>query len=225
VPLPEAVSLDRMDRTDWDTRYRERTTLRDPNRFVVSTLKGSTPGTALDLACGAGRNAVWLAEQGWSVTGVDWSAEALERAAGTASEHGVEVRWVQADLADWEPDGEYDLVVIVYLQIPEAERHRVWRRAAGAVALGGRLLVIGHDARNLEEGHAGPSHPSVLYTATEVAGVVGDALVVERSGTVVRPVEADGVTHHAIDNLVLARRPGGAPEEGAPACPLLPSSP
>jgi 2-polyprenyl-3-methyl-5-hydroxy-6-metoxy-1,4-benzoquinol methylase len=197
-----------MDHRDWDERHRveDRFSTREPNRFVVGTVKGFEPGTALVLAAGQGRNAIWLAEQGWRVTAVDFSAVALEKAAAAAAEAGVDLTTEQADLLEWEPEATFDLVTLVYLQVPVAERHRVWRTAAAAVADGGHLLVVGHDSRNLEEGYGGPTHAAVLYTASEAAGVVGEHLEVERAETVVRPVELEDGVRYAIDNLVLARR-------------------
>ncbi len=197
-----------MDHRDWDDRHRseDRFSDREPNRFVVATVKPLAPGTAADLAAGQGRNSVWLAGRGWEVTAVDFSGVALEKAAARAAEAGVGLTVEQADLLAWEPSRTYDLVMAVYLQLPAPDRHRVWRTAAAAVAPDGHLLLVGHDSRNLEEGYGGPSHPAVLYTASEAAGVVGETLRVERAETVVRPVEVDDGVRYAIDNLVLARR-------------------
>ncbi|MBU1228017.1 MAG: class I SAM-dependent methyltransferase [Actinobacteria bacterium] len=197
-----------MESTDWDARHRDtdRFSDREPNRFVVDVVKRLKPGTALDLASGQGRNAVWLAEQGWQVTAIDYSAVAVEKAAAFSAQLGLEITFRQADLLEWQPDDRYDLVMIVYLQVPLPDRHEVWRKAARAVADGGHLLLVGHDLRNLEEGYGGPSHPSVLYTASEAAGVAGEALRIERSETVLRPVETGEGARFAIDNLVLARR-------------------
>ena len=198
-----------MRRTDWDERHRndDRFSDREPNRFLVGAVKHLEPGEALVLAAGQGRNAIWLAGQGWSVTAVDYSAVALDRAAEFAAAQDAEVAFLQADLFDWEPDRSYDLVTLVYFQVPSPLRHDVWRKAAAAVGSGGVLLVVGHDSRNLEEGYGGPSRGDVLYTASEAARVLGEALEVERSETVVRPVEVEDGTRYAIDNLVVARRP------------------
>jgi 2-polyprenyl-3-methyl-5-hydroxy-6-metoxy-1,4-benzoquinol methylase len=198
-----------MDRRDWDERYRQKEPLftAEPSRFLVGGVKGLEPGTALDLASGQGRNAVWLAEQGWKVTGVDWSDVAAERARLLAAERGVDVEWVVADLMEWESPGPtFDLVTVVYLQLPIAEREAIWRKAAATVGPGGRLVIVGHDSRNLEEGWGGPSHPSVLYRASEVSTVVGEALEIMRAETVVRPVDTEDGTRYAIDNLVVAER-------------------
>ena len=108
------------------------------------------PGRALDLGCGEGADAIWLAERGWQTTGVDIAGTALQRAARAASERGLDpdlVRWLQADLAAWTPDGQYDLISASFMQSPlDFPRAEVLRRAAGAVAAGGHLLVVAHAA-------------------------------------------------------------------------------
>ena len=161
------------------------------------------PGRALDLACGEGRNAVWLAERGWEVTGVDFAAVGLDKARGLAIARGVESTWVEADLLDYAPPPEaFDLVVILYLQLPAEERSRVLRSAAPAVAPGGTLVVVAHDRSNLDHGHGGPQDPGVLATPEEVAADL-DGLEVERADVVERR-DGDLV---ALDLLVRAHRP------------------
>ena len=200
-----------MDRHAWDERYREKELLwtAEPNRFVVEVASGLPPGTALDLAGGEGRNAVWLAEQGWRVTVLDWSKVALEKGRTLADARGVaaEVAFMEADLVDWEPaQASADLVLVVYLQIPSPHRERVWRNAAAAVCDGGRLVVIGHDSSNLTDGYGGPQDRAVLYAAEEVAAVVGEHLAVERSERVERPVETEDGMRVALDNVTVGVR-------------------
>ena len=93
---------------DWDRRYEaaELVWTAQPNRFLVEEVAELWPGTALDLACGEGRHAVWLAELGWRATGVDWSAVAIEKGRQLAAARGVSVDWAVADLNDWQPAGE-----------------------------------------------------------------------------------------------------------------------
>jgi len=166
-----------------------------------------TPGRALDLACGAGRNAVWLAEQGWRVTAVDFSEVGLTIARELARTRGVEVEWVEADVVAWVPAARsYDLVCVLYLQLPPPARSAVLRHAADAVAPGGTLLVLGHDLSNLTEGWGGPPQADVLFTPDDiVAGIA--PLQVDKAQRVRRPVEESGVLHEAIDALVRAHRP------------------
>ena len=178
-----------------------------PNRFLVSEISGLAPGAALDLACGAGRNAVWLAERGWRVTGVDFSGVALGIARDLAASHGVEVEWVESDVIGWAPPARaFDLVCVLYLQLPAPERRAVLRHAVDALRPGGTLLVVGHDLLNMTEGWGGPTQPDVLFTPDDIAAEVGD-LQVEKAERVRRPVEDGGVRREAIDALVRARRP------------------
>ncbi|WP_246115504.1 class I SAM-dependent methyltransferase [Trebonia kvetii] len=109
-----------------------------PNRFVTAEVTALAAGRAIDLGTGEGRNAIWLAERGWQVTAVDFSAAGLARASRLAAERGVSVDWVQADLLDYKPaPGGYDLVLIAYIHLPSASLARVFRTAAAAVAPGG----------------------------------------------------------------------------------------
>jgi SAM-dependent methyltransferase len=167
---------------------------------------GLRPGAALDLACGAGRNAVWLAERGWRVTAVDFSEVALRMARSLAAERRVAVDWIEADVALWLPPARaYDLVCVFYLQLPAAERRIALARAAEAVRAGGTLLVVGHDLLNLTEGWGGPTQADVLFTPDDVVADIGGGLAIERAERVRRPVADPAATREAIDALVRAR--------------------
>ncbi len=199
-----------MDADDWDTRYTGSDLLwgAGPNRFLVEQAEalGWTPGRALDLACGEGRNAIWLAGQGWEVEGVDFSGVAVERARALAAERGVEATFTVADVVAHQPPAEaFDLVLVFYLQLPEELRRTVLSRAAAALAPGGTLLYVAHDRANLDGGHGGPRDPAVLATAEEVAGEL-DGLDVATARVVERPVETPGGPVTALDSLVLAVR-------------------
>src|SRR5258708_33421468 len=114
------TKMDIVEREDWNVKHGEAGPLFgvEPNRFLVAEAADLPPGRALDLACGAGRNAVWLAERGWTVTGADFSDEALANARALADERGVDVEWAQADLRDWvPPPREVELGPILYLQL------------------------------------------------------------------------------------------------------------
>ena len=177
-----------------------------PSRFLVAEVADLRPGTALDLACGAGRNAVWLAEQGWRVTAVDFSGVALRMARSLAAERRVEVEWIEADAVAWTPPARaYDLVCVFYLQLPARERRTALAHAAGAVRPGGTLLVVGHDLLNLTEGWGGPTQPDVLFTPDDVVAEIGD-LRIEKALRVRRTVEEPGASREAIDALVRATR-------------------
>jgi SAM-dependent methyltransferase len=176
------------------------------SRFLVTEVADLRPGTALDLACGAGRNAVWLAERGWRVTAVDFSGVALGMARGLGAELRVEADWIEADVVSWTPPSRaYDLVCVLYLQLPAIERRTVLARAAEALGAGGTLLIVGHDLLNLTEGWGGPTQPDVLFTPDDVVAEIGD-LRVEKAQRVRRIVEEPGASRAAIDALVRARR-------------------
>jgi SAM-dependent methyltransferase len=200
-----------LDRNDWNARYASTELVwgTDPNRFVAAELEGTArPGRALDLACGEGRNSIWLAARGWRVTGVDFSDVAIERARQIASSRGVDVEWLVADLASWQPDqGAYDLVLIAYLQLPTDALRRVVTHAAAALAPGGELLMIGHARDNLAGGYGGPKDPAVLWTPAETAEMLRAAgLRIERCEHVDRPVASPEGPRVAIDVLARARR-------------------
>jgi len=195
-------------REDWNARYAQKELLwtAQPNRLFAAEVEGIEPGRALDVACGEGRNAVWLAELGWQVTGIDFSDVALGKAAELARARGVEVEWVAADVLVHEPaPGAFDLVAVLYLQLPHDELARALRRAARAVAPGGALIVLGHDTRNLTDGYGGPRDPSVLFTPADVVASLDD-LVVERAETVERTVTLDDGEAVALDVFVRAAR-------------------
>ena len=207
-----------MDADDWNRRYESAGLVwsAEPNRFLVEEVAELAPGRALDLACGEGRNAVWLARRGWDVIGVDFSSVALATARSMADGYGVAVRFVLADLTAYLPDeAAFDLVIVMYLHVPAAERDAVLARAAAAVAPGGVALVVGHADTNATRGFGGPSDPRVLYGPDEVAAALG-GLRVERAERVRRPVATAGGPRFAIDALVRARRTSAGGPQTAP---------
>ncbi|HET9092314.1 MAG TPA: class I SAM-dependent methyltransferase [Acidimicrobiales bacterium] len=199
-----------MDATQWDSRYATADLVwsAEPNRFLTAEVAGLAPGRALDVACGEGRNAIWLATAGWTATGVDFSAVALDKARRLAASRGVEVEWVLSDVVAYFDDPhEFDLVAVFYLQLPPPARRAVLSGAARAVAPGGRLLVVAHDSSNLERGYGGPQEPSVLYRPEDVVADLADALEIEKAEVVERPVSTDEGERVALDLLVRAVRP------------------
>jgi SAM-dependent methyltransferase len=199
-----------MDSEAWDRRYagRELIWTSHANRFLVDETKALEPGRALDIACGEGRNAIWLAERGWRVTGVDFSKVGLEKARTLADERGVHARWIAADLVDYEPEPEaFELVLAFYLQVAAGQRRLILRSVVEGLAPAGVLLVVAHDSSNLEHGHGGPQDPAVLYTPSDVAADLdGTGLKIERAETVKRPVQTADGEQVALDALVRARR-------------------
>lgn len=195
----------------WDRRYagEELVWTAEANRFLVQEVAGLVPGKALDLAAGEGRNAVWLAQQGWTVDAVDFSSVGLEKARALARARQVENRLAVtvADLREFTPPPEhYDLVVMVYVQMAFADLGPAIARAARAVAPGGRFVLIAHDASNLAHGFGGPQKAEMLYNAQQVVEALGSELTPEHAGQVWRRVETGSGTRLAIDCLVRAIR-------------------
>ncbi|HEY1520637.1 MAG TPA: class I SAM-dependent methyltransferase [Solirubrobacteraceae bacterium] len=198
----------------WDQRYAgtELVWTSEPNRFLVERAAGLAPGRALDLACGEGRNALWLAERGWRVTGVDFSKVGIDKARELADARGVQAEWVVADLLDYTPEPALcELVIVFYLQVTGSERTSIVRRAASALAPGGTFLLVAHDSANIEHGYGGPQRPAVLYTAQDVVGdLEGTGLEIDEAVRAERPVQTDRGPRVALDALVrasLADRP------------------
>jgi SAM-dependent methyltransferase len=188
-----------MDAEAWDERYAAADLVwsATPNRFVAAELAGLRPGRALDLACGEGRNALWLAERGWQVTAVDFSRAGLDKGRALQERHPrsreLRVDWVHADALTFEGGpGSYDLVLLAYLQLTFDERYTAVRRAFNALRVGGTFFLVAHDSTNLTEGTGGPTDPSVLFTAEDVlADLDGERFHVERAERVARAVPAD----------------------------------
>jgi len=198
-----------VDSRDWDRRWTDKLLHAhgEPSSVVLDALDGLTPGRALDLGCGNGRHAMWLAERGWRVTAVDFSSEALRQARERAAATGIDVEWVQADLAAYKPQRQaFDLVLVAYLHVPGRERATIHANAAAAIVLGGTLLLVGHDLTNIGTGAPGPTNPSLLYTPADIVAELPD-LEIERAEQVRRPTKLeDGTPVDAVDALVLATR-------------------
>jgi len=198
-----------VDARDWDRRWAERAlhVRGEPSIVVAAAVEDLATGRALDLGCGAGRHAIWLAKQGWRVTAVDFSGEALRQARRRAVELGVEIDWVEADLVTYEPSTDsYELVLLAYLHVPAHERRAILAKAVTAVASGGTLLLVGHDLTNIGTGAPGPTSPAVLYTPDDIVPEL-TGLEISRAEQVRRPVEVeDGSAVEAIDALVVAAR-------------------
>jgi SAM-dependent methyltransferase len=159
------------DQEAWEERYRSSQHVWSgrPNGQLVAEVADLPPGTALDAGCGEGGDALWLTGRGWRVTAVDFSTVALERAAEHAADLGLSVEWLPADLRSWLPPASYDLVSTQFLHIPPEPRRAVFRRLAAAVAPGGTLLVVGHDASDMAAGVRRPRTPEFFFSAAEVA--------------------------------------------------------
>lgn len=209
-----------MDAHGWDDRYRSaRATggglwAGEPHAALQRIAGTMSPGTALDLATGDGRNAIWLARRGWTVTAVDFSAEGIGVARERADSVGADVDWQIGDVTTWTPPGRFDLVTMTYLHLGEAENADAVRRASSRVAGGGTLIVIGHDRDNLERGAGGPADPAILYTPAMLRQAA-DGLTVVAAEQISRDTRADpeGPADEgrvAVDTLLHATRESGS---------------
>lgn len=201
-----------MDATAWDERYRDTELVwsKGPNATVATELADLPPGRALDLAGGEGRNAIWLAQQGWDVELVEFSSVALDKARQLADHAGVRLTGTLGDLTAPPSLEPADLVLLAYLQLPREQVRDAHRLAASLVRPGGVFLLVAHAKRNLTDGVGGPPDPTLLCTVEEVVDdLAGTGLDVEVAREIIRPVETDDGERHAIDLLVRAGRPSG----------------
>jgi SAM-dependent methyltransferase len=178
-----------------------------PNQFVEAEVRGLPPGRAVDLAAGEGRNAIWLAREGWQVTAVDFAKAGLDKGRTLAGD--LDIAWVCADATSWSEPATYDLCVIAYLQLEPGARRAAHRNGYASLRVGGTFLLVAHDSSNLTEGTGGPQDPSRLVTAEDVLDDLGgETFEVQRAGRVERAVaQPDGGTLTAYDALVrLVRR-------------------
>ena len=189
----------------------------NPDELLAAEVEHMASGLALDIGCGEGANAVWLAEQGWRVTAVDYAESAIRRGRGLAAERGVEVEFVVADATSYVPDGRFDLITLFYIQLPAETRKRVLETAARYLAPGGLLLFAGHDRS--EPPHQWKDEDrSTLTTPEQVASEL-PGLTVRRATVISDEPSAhassdqhDSEGGHGLDGattLVLAVRPGG----------------
>lgn len=157
----------------WDRMYRQRQAAWDgePNPTLAQALVGLAPGTALDVGCGEGADAIWLANQGWRVTAVDLSNVALDR--GRAADTAHQVSWLQADMLAWQPPADaYDLISLHYVHLAPAERTALFGRLARAMRPGGMLLLVAHHPSDQETTIGRPPIPDLFFTADEVAALL-----------------------------------------------------
>lgn len=197
----------------WEDRYAGRPVWSGKvNSTLADLVAGLPAGSALDLGCGEGGDALWLAEHGWTVTAVDISSAAIERgrAEAVARDAAERITWYAADLTDWRPPEQYDLVSACFLQSPvELARADILRRAAAAVAPGGHLLLVSHAApppwaSGLQHGHAEFPQPATelaLLGQPDAGWQVRIAEVRRRSAT-----GPDGTSAELDDTVVFLRR-------------------
>jgi SAM-dependent methyltransferase len=194
----------------WEERYSGDDSIWSgkPNAQLVAEVSKLTPGTALDVGCGEGGDVIWLAQQGWKVTGADFSANGLAKAARHAEAAGVADRldWWQVDARTFAADGRsYDLVTTHFLHPPDGGMVELVGRLCEAVAPGGHLLVVGH-APSDAFGHGSESQRRAMFVAADLLPGLPDEfepIVVEQRP---RTMSRDGDTHDIDDSTLLARR-------------------
>ncbi len=196
----------------WDERYATSTRIWSgrPNQRLVEQVAGLPPGTALDVGCGEGADAGWLAAQGWTVTGVDVSGVALERAAAHAVEAGVAERtsWLRADVFAGDPlPGGNDLVAAAYVHVPPDVFDRVYRALADAVAPGGTLFVLAHHPDDSHTGLRNSELSHLLFAPESVVALLDpDRWDVVTAATPTREHVHDGTSYTVTDTVVRAVR-------------------
>ena len=208
---PTGPMAEMFEPSSWEERYSgdEQVWSGHPNAQLVAEVSPLNPGTALDVGCGEGGDVIWLAQQGWQVTGADFAANGLARAARHAADAGVadRVDWWQVDARTFAADGRtFDLVTTHFLHPPDGGMVDVVRRLSEAVAPGGHLLVVGHAPSEVFAAQLTDSHRRAMFVAEELLpGLPGDfepIVVEQRPRTAVR----DGVTVDIDDSTLLARR-------------------
>jgi SAM-dependent methyltransferase len=200
-----------MDAQHWDERYRSRDQLfsGNPNGVLVTEAADLAPGRALDVGCGEGADALWLAGRGWRVTAVDISRVALERAAAAAATAGLgdAVTWTQVDLTSTAPAaGAFDLVSLQYFPLPVQPDHTALRGLLDAVASGGTLLVGGHDLADSATYRHPDFDPAAYYQPDGIARLLGDSWTVQVLESRLRTTAPPEGTHHVHDTVLRARR-------------------
>ena len=217
-----------MDAADWDARYSGADLVwsAGPNVWVRELCIPMTPGRALDVAAGEGRNALWLVEQGWSVVAADFSAVGVQRMNQIADRRLTQRRSaftaVVADATQPAPrppsdlmvdsgtdrgsdgGGPYDLVLISYLHLPRTEWGEALAAAVRASSVGGVVLVVAHAVRNLTEGVGGPKDPTILLDPEDVIASAAQ-LPVDVELAQLRARDVEGADRPALDTVVLFR--------------------
>ena len=216
-PAPSTSSTDTGDyvgdpavQAEWDRRYSERDTLWSgrPNGALLAEVAGLTPGRALDVGCGEGADAIWLARAGWEVTALEVSGIALARAGVHARDAGVAVNWVHAGLVEAAlPASSFDLVSAQYPALLRTPGGDAERALLAAVAPGGILLIVHHAGMDSQPVDDGGFDPADYVWPSMVVALLDDDWVIEIDEERPRVIPEGGAgAHHANDVVVRARR-------------------
>lgn len=196
-----------MDQQFWDARYstRDRLFSGNPNGVLVAEAGDLPPGQALDVGCGEGADALWLARRGWQVTAVDISRVALARAAEAGADLGDRISWQHGDPTTTPPPaGAFDLVSLQYFPLPHEPGHTAVRGLLAAVAPGGTLLVASHDIAEVPPDSG--FDPAGYYQPADIAALLGEDWEVLVDETRPRTAPPPPGTQHTRDTVLRARR-------------------
>jgi SAM-dependent methyltransferase len=196
---------------DWDDLYKgdgeDRVWSGLPNGSLVAEVSTMEPGRAVDLGCGEGGDAIWLASLGWRVTGIDISRVALDRAAEAAGALGVTVDWVCADFVTEPPKaGAFDLVTTHYPALLKSEADRSIEALVRGVAPGGTLLFVGHEVTDTEAARSHGFDPEDYVQAPDVAERLGSNWTIEVQESRERASTPSERSPHSRDVVLRARR-------------------
>ncbi|GAB98278.1 SAM-dependent methyltransferase [Kineosphaera limosa] len=202
---------------DWDERYSgEQIWSGEPNRTLVDEIAGVAPGRALDVGCGEGADAVWLAQQGWHVTALDVAESALARGRALAKAVGVDITWLHAGLLEADlPAGGFDLVSAQYPALRRTPDNDAERRLVDLVAPGGTLLVVHHDVSDPSHALAHGFDPADWVGPRDVAALLGPDWEIVVDEVREHHVSGGAGAHHTHDVVVRATRLGHPDRPGA----------
>ncbi|MEU3400602.1 methyltransferase domain-containing protein [Streptomyces filamentosus] len=209
-PFSDGYVGDPAVRDEWDSRYSERRQLWSgrPNGALVAEVSDLAPGRVLDVGCGEGADAIWLARAGWDVTALEVSGVALARAAAHARDAGVGVRWVHAGLTEAAlPAASFDLVSAQYPALLRTPESAAEHALLDAVAPGGVLLLVHH--AGMDRHHAGQDDafdPADYVWPSMVAALLGDDWRIEVDEERPRVAPEGGAGAHHTDDVVLRAR-------------------
>jgi SAM-dependent methyltransferase len=196
---------------EWDTRYSERDGVMwsgRPNGRLIAEVTGLTPGRALDVGCGEGADAIWLARNGWTVTAIDVSDVAVIRARQAAELAGATVEWVRGDaLLTPFPACSFGLVSMQYPALPKTAGEAAVRALLGTVGRGGLLLAVYHDLDDEHREHMKSRgvDPADYVGADDLRQLLGDDFTVERHANELR-IDPPPDNPHIADIVLRARR-------------------
>jgi len=198
-----------MDAQFWDDMYssRDQVFSGNPNGVLITEVTGLPPGRALDVGCGEGGDASWLARHGWRVTAIDISEVALRRAADSYPDLADRVEWTRSDLTVTPPPaGAFDLVSVQYIPIARQPDHTALRGLLAAVAPGGTLLIASHNLADFPAEHEHAASWGDYYQPDDIAGFLDQGWTVLVNETRPRTAPAPEGTHHVRDVVLRAYR-------------------